>query len=38
MSTVLEYVIGLDPLNCHAKLRGDTISRSREMTFEVAFL
>ena len=26
----LKYVIGLDLLNCHAKFRGDTISRSRE--------
>ena len=27
---VLKYVIGLDLLNCNAKFRGDTISRSRE--------
>ena len=31
MNTVLKYVIGLDLLNCHAKFRGDTISRSREI-------
>ena len=30
MNTVLQYVIGLDLLNCHANFRGDTISRSRE--------
>ena len=30
MNTVLKYVIRLDLLNCHAKFRGDTISRSRE--------
>ena len=30
MNKVLEYVIGLDLLNCHAKFRGDTMSRSRE--------
>ena len=30
MNTVLKYVIGLDLLNCHAKFRGDTISRSRK--------
>ena len=30
MNTVLKYVIGLDLLSCHAKFRGDIISRSRE--------
>ena len=30
MNTVLEYVIGLDRLNCHSKFCGDTISHSRE--------
>ena len=37
MNTVLEYVIGCDLLNCHAKFRGDTISRflKTKMTFEV---
>ena len=29
MNTVLKYVIGRDLLNCHAKFRGDTISRSQ---------
>ena len=30
MNTILKYVIRRDLLNCHAKFRGDTISRSRE--------
>ena len=30
MNMVLKYAIGLDLLNCHAKFRGDTISRSRD--------
>ena len=30
MNTDSKYVIGLDLLNCHAKFRSDTISRSRE--------
>ena len=30
MNTIFKYVIGLDLLNCHAKFRGDTISRSWE--------
>ena len=30
MNTVLKYVTGLDLLNCHAKFRGNTISRSQE--------
>ena len=38
MNTVLNYVIGLDLLHCHAKFRGDTNSRSREnnVNFKVA--
>ena len=36
MNTILKYVIGLDLLNCHAKCRSDTISRSLENEFEVA--
>ena len=38
MKTILKYVIELDLLNCHAKFRGDTISRFRKITFEFAFL
>ena len=30
MNTVLKYVIGLDLLNCHAKIHGNTISRYPE--------
>ena len=36
MNTVFKYVTGLDLLNCHAKFRGDTISRPREITSQVA--
>ena len=38
MNTVLKYVIGLDLLNFHAKLRGNSISRSHESRLKLLFL
>ena len=36
MNTVLKYVIGLDLLNCQAKLRAIRPAVLEKMTFEVA--